>query len=133
MSRKTYPWINTLACALAAAFLIFVFIYPHFKLKNFSYDIVTDTHALIDAVQAEEWTRADALIAKIEARVMKDVNMMRFFLDHEDIDQLQAVVKGAHRLVEQRDNAQLLFELEHMINIAEYIKGIESFRLYNVF
>ena len=133
MSRKTYPAINIAACALAVVFLTFLFIYPHNRLKRLSDAVITDAHELIAAVQAEDWARADALIDGIEARVKQDVNMLRYFLDHEDVDQFQAVVKGVHRLVEQRDNAQLLFEGEHMINIAEYIKGIESFSFNNVF
>ena len=133
MNSKTFHMINIVACILSVALLIFAFTYPKQMLKELSEDTIADTHTLISAIQSQDWPHADTLIDDIEQRFLDREQPLRLFLDHEDIDEMQMTIKGVHRLVEQRDNAQLLFELEHIINMAQYIYGIESFSFHNLF
>ena len=58
---------------------------------------------------------------------------LKLFLDHEDLDELDATLVGCQRLIEVQEDKQVLFELEHIINIATYLKEIEVFTIYNLF
>ena len=126
MSPSAFTRINLIACLIAFALLAFLFIYPRMQLTELSETLCT-------GADAGDWVQARAGIDEINTAFQVEKEHLKLFLDHEDLDELDATLVGCQRLIEVQEDKQVLFELEHIINIATYLKEIEVFTIYNLF
>ena len=58
MRPKTFSALDFISSALAALFLLFLFIYPHIKLNAMRDDIVPLCDAVVEAVEAGDFVEA---------------------------------------------------------------------------
>lgn len=133
MSPSAFTRINLIACLIAFALLAFLFIYPRMQLTELSETLCTGADAVIGWIEAGDWAQARAGIDEINTAFQVEKEHLKLFLDHEDLDELDATLVGCQRLIEVQEDKQVLFELEHIINIATYLKEIEVFTIYNLF
>ena len=123
MSPSAFTRINLAACLAALALLLFLFIY----------NVCTGIFNAIGMIEAGDWAEANAGINAVNDAFQEKKERLKLFLDHEDLDELDATLMGCRRLIEVQEDKQILFELERVINIATYLKEIEVFTVYNLF
>ena len=58
---------------------------------------------------------------------------MRFFYDHEDIDEIEGYILSAQELILREESEQSASELMHALIVADFLRGIQSFDLPNLF
>lgn len=133
MSPSAFTRINLAACLAALALLLFLFIYPRMVLTELSDRICAGANELIGMIEAGDWAEANAGINAVNDAFQEKKERLKLFLDHEDLDELDATLMGCRRLIEVQEDKQILFELERVINIAMYLKEIEVFTVYNLF
>lgn len=133
MSPSAFTRINLAACLIALALLLFLFLYPRMVLTELSETLCAGVDALIGQIEAGDWERANAGIDEINGAFRTKKEALKLFLNHEDLDELDATLMGCRRLIEVEEDKQVLFELERVVNIATYLKEIEVFTIYNLF
>lgn len=133
MSPSAFTRINLAACLIALALLLFLFLYPRMVLAELSETLCAGADALIGQIEAGDWERANAGIDEINGAFRTKKEVLKLFLNHEDLDELDATLMGCRRLIEVEEDKQVLFELERVVNIATYLKEIEVFTIYNLF
>lgn len=133
MSPSAFTRINLAACLIALALLLFLFLYPRMVLTELSETLCAGADALIGQIEAGDWERANAGIDEINGAFRTKKEVLKLFLNHEDLDELDATLMGCRRLIEVEEDKQVLFELERVVNIATYLKEIEVFTIYNLF
>jgi hypothetical protein len=133
MSPSAFTRINLAACLIALALLLFLFLYPRMVLTELSETLCAGADALIGQIEAGDWERANAGIDEINGAFRTKKEALKLFLNHEDLDELDATLMGCRRLIEVEEDKQVLFELERVVNIATYLKEIEVFTIYNLF
>lgn len=133
MSPSAFTRINLAACLIALALLLFLFLYPRMVLAELSETLCAGADALIGQIEAGDWERANAGINEINGAFRTKKEVLKLFLNHEDLDELDATLMGCRRLIEVEEDKQVLFELERVVNIATYLKEIEVFTIYNLF
>ena len=133
MSPSAFTRINLAACLFALALLLFLFLYPRMVLAELSETLCAGADALIGQIEAGDWERANAGIDEINGAFRTKKEVLKLFLNHEDLDELDATLMGCRRLIEVEEDKQVLFELERVVNIATYLKEIEVFTIYNLF
>ena len=86
MHYKIFTWVDIVACALAVALLIFMFICPY-KLAKSYYDSFSKAEKeMLALTKAESWAEASERMDIIVAEFYSMRGRMCFFYDHEDID-----------------------------------------------
>lgn len=133
MSPSAFTRINLAACLIALALLLFLFLYPRMVLAELSETLCAGADALIGQIEAGDWERANAGIDEINGAFRTKKEVLKLFLNHEDLDELDATLMGCRRLIEVEEDKQVLFELERVVNMATYLKEIEVFTIYNLF
>ena len=133
MSPSAFTRINLAACLIALALLLFLFLYPRMVLAELSETLCAGADAHIGQIEAGDWERAIAGIDEINGAFRTKKETLKLFLNHEDLDELDATLMGCRRLIEVEEDKQVLFELERVVNIATYLKEIEVFTIYNLF
>ena len=58
---------------------------------------------------------------------------MRFFYDHEDIDEIEGYILSAQELILREKSEQSASELMHALIVADFLRGIQSFDMPNLF
>ena len=103
MSPRSFGKTDVIACVIAVLLLAFLFIYPHCKLNALRDDISAMCDELISAADAEEWDKARATAARIDARFENDRTLLRFVIDHEDIDNASDAISSTILMSERCD------------------------------
>jgi len=133
MKRWASSKINLYACIVVVAFLVLLFTLPRKTLQSMRSDILSKADALSAAVLADDWPSARSASEAIKARFLQDKQRLKLFLDHEDLDSLEAAIRSVEALTAVEDEPQLLLELESIKNVATYITEIETFTFFNLF
>ncbi len=133
MSPSAFTRINLAACLIALALLLFLFLYPRMVLAELSETLCAGADALIGQIEAGDWERANAGIDEINGAFRAKKGALKLFLNHEDLDELDATLMGCRRLIKVEEDKHVLFELERIVNMATYLKEIEVFTIYNLF
>lgn len=133
MSPRSFGKTDVIACVIAVLLLAFLFIYPHCKLKALRDDISAMCDELISAADAEEWDKARATAARIDARFENDKTLLRFVIDHEDIDNASDAISSTILMSERCDGTETVIEAENIKSIVTYLAGIETFTPDNLF
>lgn len=130
---NTYAVHSLVSGAVAALFLICIFIFPAMYLKNMTEDIDVLAADAIRAVQNEDYASARQDVIRIQERFLLAHQPLKLFLNHEDIDELEVLISIAVSVSEIEDGAELLNSLERIRSCADYLENIETFSLYNLF
>ena len=133
MSSSAFTRINLVACIVALLLLLFLFTYPRMVITRLSETLCAGAEETMACIKAGDWTRANAGIGRMNDAFQEKKERLKLFLDHEDLDELDATLMGCVRLIEVEEDKQVLFELERIINMATYLKEIEVFTVYNLF
>ena len=133
MHYKIFTWVDIVACALAVALLIFMFICPY-KLAKSYYDSFSKAgKEMLALTKAESWAEASERMDIIVAEFYSMRGRMCFFYDHEDIDELEGCILSARELIMREDGSQSVSELIRALVIADYLFGIQKLDLPNLF
>ena len=133
MSPSAFTRINLVACIVALLLLLFLFTYPRMVITKLSEVLCAGAEETMACIRVGDWARANAGIGRMNGAFQQKKERLKLFLDHEDLDELDATLMGCVRLIEAEEDKQVLFELERIINMATYLKGIEVFTVYNLF
>lgn len=55
------------------------------------------------------------------------------FYDHEDIDEIEGYILSAQELILREESEQSASELMHALIVADFLRGIQSFDMPNLF
>ncbi len=129
MNGKKFVCANLTACALAAAILLFLFIYPYFVMRRLAPQLQQGAEKAKMHVLAEEWEDAERAFSEVWDVFKERKAFLKMFFNHEDVDELSVAFDtcGAMIAVEE---AQALAELARIANIVQYLYEIETFRWY---
>lgn len=133
MSPSAFTRINLVACIVALLLLLFLFTYPRMVITKLSEVLCAGAEETMACIRVGDWARANAGIGRMNGAFQQKKERLKLFLDHEDLDELDATLMGCVRLIEAEEDKQVLFELERIINMATYLKEIEVFTVYNLF
>ena len=133
MSPSAFTRINLVACIVALLLLLFLFTYPRMVITKLSEVLCAGAEETMACIRVGDWARANAGIEHMNDAFQEKKERLKLFLDHEDLDELDATLMGCVRLIEAEEDKQVLFELERIINMATYLKEIEVFTVYNLF
>jgi len=130
---KTFSALDFISSALAALFLLFLFIYPHIKLNAMRDDIVPLCDAVVEAVEAGDFEEALARGEEIRARFLEDETMFRLIFDHEDVDSALDAIETLLLMIRQQDGPEAAIETENVRSIVTFLAGIETLTFMNIF
>ncbi|HOG00503.1 MAG TPA: DUF4363 family protein [Clostridia bacterium] len=133
MRPKTFSALDFISSALAALFLLFLFIYPHIKLNAMRDDIVPLCDAVVEAVEAGDFEEALARGEEIRARFLEDETMFRLIFDHEDVDSALDAIETLLLMIRQQDGPEAAIETENVRSIVTFLAGIETLTFMNIF
>ncbi len=133
MSPSAFTRINLVACIVALLLLLFLFTYPRMVITKLSEVLCAGAEETMACIRVGDWARANAGIGRMNGAFQQKKERLKLFLDHEDLDELDATLMGCVRLIKAEEDKQVLFELERIINMATYLKEIEVFTVYNLF
>lgn len=133
MSPRSFGKTDVVACIAALLLLVFLFIYPHCRLAALRDDVSALCDGIISAADAEEWEKARVIAADIDARFERDKTLLRFVLDHEDIDSAADAISSTMLMAQRCDGTETVIEAENIKSIVTYLAGIETFTLDNLF
>jgi len=130
---KTFSALDFISSALAALFLLFLFIYPHIKLNAMRDDIVPLCDSVVEAVEAGDFEEALARGEEIRARFLEDETMFRLIFDHEDVDSALDAIETLLLMIRQQDGPEAAIETENVRSIVTFLAGIETLTFMNIF
>ena len=133
MRYKIFTWADITACIIVIAMLLFVFIYPYHLSKDYYESFSDSQQRVLEYTKDENWSEAQKLMGKIETDFYAKRDAMRFFYDHEDIDELEGYILSAQELVLREEGEQSASELLHALIVADFLRGIQTFDMPNLF
>ena len=110
--------------------LLFLFTVPSNRLCAFADEIESITEETVDCVFDENWVQAEANMQHVQTRLMRDKETFEMFLDHTELDELEASIRGCIQLARAQDDSQFLLELESIITRVRYLRSLESFSVH---
>lgn len=133
MRAKTFKTVDLVSSIVAVLFLLFLFIYPHCRLKNLRDDILPLCDLVIEEAGAGAWEEAVMHTEEIKSRFGQDEKLTRMILDHEDLDSATNAIDTAILMAKRENDAQTISETENIRSIVTYLAGIETLTLVNLF
>lgn len=133
MKPKTFSIIDLVSSIVVALFLLFLFIYPHFRLNDMRDDILPLCDLLIEDANGERWEDAATHAQEIKRRFESDETLLRLIFDHEDVDNASDAIDSALLMAKREDATETVIETENIRGIVIYLAGIETLKLTNLF
>ena len=124
---RRFVTANIIALIVTVALLLFLFLYPRRYMEEMAAPIVLAAAAAEEAAISADWPEVEARIREIRSRFEAGKNTAKLFLNHEDVDEMDALIGAAERTAQVKDDAELLIHLERIGVTAEYLAGIETF------
>ena len=122
MRYRIFTWADITACIIVIAVLLFVFIYPYCLSRDY-YELFYDKQQrVLECTREENWGEAQKLMEAMTTDFYAKRDSMRFFYDHEDIDEIL-----------REESEQSASELMHALIVADFLRGIQSFDMPNLF
>lgn len=134
MSNDPRPHMRAarIATVLAAFVLLFLFIFPRRQVASLKAQLFPYAQSTTAAVIAEDWPRARALTEAMLTLYAPYDNVLRLYIDHEDVDSLRTRLHACANLAKAEDD-QIIVDLEDAKNKLTYLESIETFTLWNLF
>lgn len=132
MKPKTFSAIDLISSIIVSLFLLFLFIYPHIKLKAMRDDIVPLCDRLIEDANSDSWDDAVLHAQQIKQRFQGDEALLRIIFDHEDVDSASDAIDSALLMANRQDGTETVIETENIRGIVIYLAGIETLTLSNL-
>mgnify|MGYP002615135456 FL=1 len=133
MRYRIFTWADITACVIVIALLLFVFIYPYCLSWDY-YELFYDKQQrVLECTREENWGEAQKLMEAMAADFYVKRDSMRFFYDHEDIDEIEGYILSAQELILREESEQSASELMHALIVADFLRGIQSFDMPNLF
>ena len=99
MRYRIFTWADITACIIVIAVLLFVFIYPYCLSRDY-YELFYDKQQrVLECTREENWGEAQKLMEAMAADFYVKRDSMRFFYDHEDIDEIEGYILSAQELI----------------------------------
>ncbi len=133
MRPKTFSMIDIIASIAALLLLLFLFIYPHARLRAMQEEIVPLCDQIIEAAHEGRFDEAFALALHVKERFGQEERLMRFIFDHEDVDNACDAIDSVLLMARHKDATDTIIECENIRGIVTYLAGIETFKLVNLF
>lgn len=131
MNGKKFVCANLIACALAAAFLLFLFLYPHFVIRRLTPRLRQGAEEAKTYVLSEEWEEAEHVFSEVWEAFKEKKAFLKMFFNHEDVDELSVAFDTCGAMISVKE-PQALAELARIANIVQYLYEIEAFRWYSL-
>ena len=113
-----------------AAFRI---IYPYCLSWDY-YELFYDKQQrVLECTREGNWGEAQKLMEAMTTDFYVKRDSMRFFYDHEDIDEIEGYILSAQELILREESEQSASELMHALIVADFLRGIQSFDMPNLF
>ena len=133
MRYRIFTWADITACIIVIAVLLFVFIYPYCLSRDY-YELFYDKQQrVLECTREENWGEAQKLMEAMTTDFYAKRDSMRFFYDHEDIDEIEGYIRSAQELILREESEQSASELMHALIVADFLRGIQSFDMPNLF
>jgi len=130
---KTFSMIDLVSSIVVTLFLLFLFIYPHFRLNAMRDDILPLCDLLIEDANGGRWEDAVTRAQEIKRRFEADETLLRLIFDHEDVDSASDAIDSALLMAKREDGTETVIETENIRGIIVYLAGIETLKLTNLF
>ena len=124
--------IDLVAAVVMIPGLILLFIFPSSCIGNVSKELTSEAENAIDAVFKEDWTTVISALERMQAHFLSKKEILMMFLNHQDISELEASIRGCLQLARAHDNAQILLELESIAVSSQYLDSIEKWSLFTL-
>jgi len=118
---------------LAIALLLFLFIVPSIFLNRLADRMQALSEETVECVHAENWEQAQNNMQMLHRHLKTHKELLKTFLHHSDVDEIDAAVRGCVHLAKVEDQAQFLLELELILNRIEYLRSVVGLNLYTIF
>lgn len=112
--------------------LLFLFIVPSMVLSNMCHALRTYT---LEARSAAENSEQKTAVFHLEQAIevfLEYRDGLHLFLNHQDVAELEASLRGALQIARVEMSGQLLMELENILTHLDYVESIERLTLYNL-
>lgn len=126
---------NLLMCILLVLALVFLFIFP----RNYLNDLLDDINIYANNTKIGiEEDNGDKIIEntqKMVDRFQKSSNILKLFLNHEDVDELELYIDSCYYTakIERKEYHIIIDNLENILQKCEYLFDVETFTVYNLF
>ncbi|MEG1547235.1 MAG: DUF4363 family protein [Clostridia bacterium] len=124
---------NIIGTVIAIVLLLLLFIFPGHYLQKMTQELDATAEDTTEAVLSGDWQRARRDTLAMRERFDRSKQPIKLFLNHEDIDELEAHIYSAVLLAQVEEGANLLDNVEHIRNAVAYLEGIETFNIFNLF
>lgn len=126
---------NLLMCILLVLALVFLFIFP----RNYLNDLLDDINIYANNTKIGiEEDNGDKIIEntqKMVDRFQKSSNILKLFLNHEDVDELELYIQSCYYTAktDQKEYPVIIDNLENILQKCKYLFDVETFTVYNLF
>ena len=108
----TYAKINFITIIVLIILLASLFIFPKIYLVHSMNKINDLVERTTQSVYDKDWAEAETSMSEMIKVIERCGEPLKLFLNHEDIDALQAMINGCYRLATVQDDGQILYELQ---------------------
>ena len=129
MKKKTLDLIVDLTLI---ACLICLFVFPSRYLDQVNQTLTGGAQEALDAIKAQDHPAAVAVLERLEQYYDQHKEPLMLFLNHKDLHELEASLRGSLELARAQDSAQVLLELEAVMVQTHYLSSIERFSIFNL-
>lgn len=126
---------NLLMCILLVLALVFLFIFPRNYLNDLLDDINTYANNTKIGIEEDNGDKIIENTQKMVDRFQKSSNILKLFLNHEDVDELELYIDSCYYTakIERKEYHIIIDNLENILQKCEYLFDVETFTVYNLF
>ncbi len=129
---KPHVIASRVATIIAVLLLLFLFIFPRHQIKTLCELLLPYAQSATTAVTESNWEAA-----RIETEAMYQAykpydNILRLYLDHQDVDALHTRLLSCLNLAKVEDD-QIIVDLEDTKSRLKYLESVETFSIWNLF
>ncbi len=134
MKHASKTAVNSIvAIIVATVILLLLFTLPGRYLDRVTGRMDAFASAAISAALSGEFDSALENAAALKDAFYGCSDPMKLIVNHEDVDELEALIMATYRLAQVQDDAELLIQLERIRGTLRYLSGIETFDIYDLF